>query len=135
MSGCTCDIDDKCVCCNDDERLLCDHWHFPAPRIISARARGTFYNELRDQGEERIKRQQAEARDRIADSARKTAAMMRQEGGLTDWQQREHAAAREKARRVQISNERILRPPPSRMDDPSEKIGSGKPIEGGVKMR
>lgn len=127
-NGCICDIDDKCVCSNDDERIVCDHWHLPAPRILSPRARSSYLNDLRDQGETRIKHSQQEGRDRVADSKRATADLMKHEGGLKDWQEKQTVAARARVSQVQ-------RPQPSRMDDPSEGTGSGKPAPGGMKMR
>ena len=109
MSGCTCDIDDNCVCSNDDERMLCDHWHMPAPRIITPRARSNYLNDLRDQGEGRIREQVGTSKDRLSDAAKRTT--------------------------QSVSEDLIRRGRGSPMDDPSEGVGGGHPRQGGVKLR
>ena len=118
-----CDLGEQCQCESFGVRDGCTHFHMPMPKILSPRARSSFQNDLRDQGEGRIKQQPAEGRERVADSRRQTADLVKRPGALQDWQRKEQAKA---TTRVAAS---------SLMNDPSEGTGHGTVRPGGVKMR
>jgi len=124
---CVCEFGDMhCAClAHGRDRDECRYFHFPAPKIVSPRARSTFLNDLRDQGETRIKNQQREGRERIADSQRKTAKLLKTPGAMRDWQQSEIKATRERAKAAGR-----IKP-----NDPPEGIGRGIVKPGGKKVR
>ena len=68
-----CDLNDQhCACLEyGRDRNDCEHFHMPCPKPLSARARSSFFNDLRDQGRSRIMRENAEAHEISKDMERK----------------------------------------------------------------
>jgi hypothetical protein len=61
-----CEDGEFCICIrNDWDRETCELFHFPSPKTLRS-GRSTMLTELRDQGHDRIRKENAETRDRRA---------------------------------------------------------------------
>lgn len=69
-----CDLSDQhCACLEyGRDRNECEHFHMPCPKVLSPRARSSYLNDLRDQGQSRITQENAEAHEKTRDALRKT---------------------------------------------------------------